>query len=342
MALTRSSSTSALCTLLVLLLPALAAAQTGYGRFPCTLVNGDGTYSPNQAACTSPTPTGSEAGPNAGQGEGYTPVGSICTQEVETGAYFCGIAGAACTTNANCDNGNCVGGTCQGGFFQAYCLDGGFSPTASNTCGGIGAFCQDSQAARGLSFEDAQPVFNAFCASGYCNSNTGNCDNPAPLYGDCSRDPRNACGPGAVCDPTSFVCVATQPATTTTQAPSTTTTTTTTQAPTTAPPASGTPFTVSGAVSTTRAIAAPVPVSCGSSQAYSNCIAGARTVAACCTAGLASCQAIYDANLQNCDTIGQASYPCSSTTAADVEECCQTVFTAYFGAGGGEGSGCPV
>lgn len=33
-----------------------------------------------------------------------------CAQELESGAYFCGIAGATCTTNSNCDGGPCVDG----------------------------------------------------------------------------------------------------------------------------------------------------------------------------------------------------------------------------------------
>ena len=52
--------------------------------------------------------TGNAAGT---QGDGVKPTGAECVLQVETGAYYCGLAGAECTTSANCDNGHCVEGT---------------------------------------------------------------------------------------------------------------------------------------------------------------------------------------------------------------------------------------
>lgn len=111
----------------------LAAAQAngiyGYGRFPCTQINGDGTFSAgasrrvlrraqdytltmlrratDQSQCN-----GLVAPPNPGFGQGSTPapVNSVCTIEAATGGYYCGIAGAQCTDDSNCDNGVCTDG----------------------------------------------------------------------------------------------------------------------------------------------------------------------------------------------------------------------------------------
>ncbi|GAA6041822.1 hypothetical protein JCM8097_007181 [Rhodosporidiobolus ruineniae] len=199
----------------------LAAAQTatatGYGRFPCTLVNGDGSFSPNQALCAddvliAPGADSTDAG--VGQGDRVSPTNSQCVQELESGAYFCGIAGATCTTAANCDNGPCTNGVCQGGFSQQcagddtlcsgflYCLASDLT-VVGNTCGGVGAFCQDAVSVDpSFTAAQAQPIFNQFCTTGYCNGGTGNCDNYVALGGDCSIDPDFGCGPNAYCDQT--------------------------------------------------------------------------------------------------------------------------------------------
>lgn len=208
-------------------LAGLVAAQTGYGRFPCTIVNGDKTFSPDPTQCANSALNAPGAQDNSleTQGDRVNPVDPVCQIETETGAYFCGIAGATCTTDENCDNGLCVGGKCQGGFLQGcagvdsncsgflYCLSGTFEQTASNSCGALGAFCQD--ATRGdVTFSDAEnyAIFNQFCSTGYCNYGTGNCDNHGTTVGaDCSSDPEFYCtetstGQALTCDTTSNTC----------------------------------------------------------------------------------------------------------------------------------------
>ncbi|GAA5910768.1 hypothetical protein JCM6882_002073 [Rhodosporidiobolus microsporus] len=333
-------------TLLLSILPALVAAQApqdrGPGRFPCTIVNGDGTFSPNQIACSdSDLIAPGDNDPNAfTQGDQPSPVGSQCVLAPEFGTYFCGWAGAACTSDANCDNGICAGGTCQGAFSQGcagddnnclgylYCTDAQAYPTVSNTCGGIGSFCQDARAAD--PFGDpavAQATYNSYCASGYCNFGTGMCAVAGQLGDDCSSDPQFGCANGLVCDLQQGVCTAFGPAEPTPPA-----TTTTSTGPT------STPFTASGAVTTTRVIAAPVSVTCSNSAVANSCRDGAARARSCCTAGTTVCQEIYNANLANCNSVAAGYYPCTSTSAADMEECCSSVFTAYFGAGTNSGN----
>ncbi|GAA5875999.1 hypothetical protein JCM1840_006242 [Sporobolomyces johnsonii] len=208
-------------------LAGLAAAQTGYGRFPCTIVNGDGTFSPDQTQCADSalvTPGADENGTGA-QGDRPNPTNAVCTEETATGAYFCGIAGATCTTAANCDNGPCVDGICQGGFNQdcanddlncsgyLYCIGGDYSTTAADTCGAVGSFCQDyTQGSSDFTDAENEAVFNQFCASGYCNFGTGNCDTHGTTVGvDCSSDPEFYCtqtstGAALTCDSTSYTC----------------------------------------------------------------------------------------------------------------------------------------
>ncbi|GAA6058790.1 hypothetical protein JCM10212_001906 [Sporobolomyces blumeae] len=209
----------------LLSLASIAAAQSGYGRFPCTVVNGDGTFSPQQSQCTNLVNPGSNEEGTGNQGDRTTPINPVCAKETETGAYFCGIAGATCTSSDNCDNGPCVGGICQGGFGQAcagddnncsgflYCQSGDFTTTASDSCGSIGSFCQDTTQGS-MDFTDAQnyAIYNMFCSSGYCNYGTGNCDVHATAVGaDCSSDPEFACtttstGQALTCDQTTFTC----------------------------------------------------------------------------------------------------------------------------------------
>ncbi|BGP20097.1 hypothetical protein JCM10213_002652 [Rhodosporidiobolus nylandii] len=213
---------SALALSSVAALASVVAAQTGYGRFPCTVVNNDGSYSPNQQLCEPGyiTAPGTGAGNDAGvQGDGVTPTNSVCTMETESGAYFCGIAGAACSSASNCDNGHCVDGTCQGGFEQScsgddtnclgylYCTNGDYSVTDADTCGGLNSYCQDPDAADlSISEGEAQAVFAQFCSSGYCNGGTASCDVKRTLGGDCSLDPAYQCATGYTCDTASYTC----------------------------------------------------------------------------------------------------------------------------------------
>ncbi|GAA6034871.1 hypothetical protein JCM8097_009341 [Rhodosporidiobolus ruineniae] len=207
-------------------------AQTvpaGYGRFPCTIVNGDGTFSPDPSQCAAGnlvapgTGTGNQDG---NQGDGVLPTTPACQQEPTTGAYYCGIQGAACTTSANCDNGACINGACTGGLNAGcfgndanclgflYCNDPDFNPTAAGTCGGIGSFCQDyTQGIPGAPDATNYAIFNQFCASGYCNTQTGACDNHVLAVGaSCATDPNFACtvdattGQALTCDPVSLTC----------------------------------------------------------------------------------------------------------------------------------------
>jgi hypothetical protein len=97
-------------------LASTALAQVGYGRFPCTTVNGDGTFSADPSKCVGAAliaPGSDTTNTEGNQGDGATPTNPLCVMEVKTGAYFCGLAGSACTTSANCDNGVCKLGTCQ-------------------------------------------------------------------------------------------------------------------------------------------------------------------------------------------------------------------------------------
>ncbi|BGP43514.1 hypothetical protein JCM10450v2_007680 [Rhodotorula kratochvilovae] len=207
-------------------LATLAAAQTipsGYGRFPCSVVASDGSISGDASLCadgalSAPgTNTGNEEGT---QGDGVNPTGAECVLERESGAYFCGIAGAACSSDANCDNGHCVNSQCQGGFAQScsqddanclgylYCLSSSYEPTASNTCGGIGAFCNDyASAPLDLSADEAEAIFNSFCESGYCNFASASCDVRKQLGESCAEDPDYACAAGLTCSTTDRVCV---------------------------------------------------------------------------------------------------------------------------------------
>ncbi|GAA5939869.1 uncharacterized protein JCM15063_004330 [Sporobolomyces koalae] len=208
-------------------LAGLVAAQKGYGRFPCTIVNGDGTFSPDSTQCAPDrlVNPGADNDDTGNQGDRTTPTDPVCTKEIETGAYFCGIAGATCSTSANCDNGVCVDGVCQGGFTQGcastdsncsgflYCLSGEFATTASDTCGGLGAFCQDATQGS-TTFTDAQnyAIFNQFCSSGYCSFGNGMCDTHATTVGaDCSSDPEFKCtqtstGQALTCDKSTLTC----------------------------------------------------------------------------------------------------------------------------------------
>ncbi|GAA6050916.1 hypothetical protein JCM3770_002536 [Rhodotorula araucariae] len=200
----------ALASLASLATVGFAQIPTGYGRFPCTLVNGDGTFSADQNQCADDlllNPAG-EPSPDVGiQGAEPNPTGAECVREEETGGFFCGIAGAKCTSDDNCDNGSCdlASGLCQGGFLQdcggvdsgcsgfLYCT----SPdtTVTYTCGAVGAFCSDPYSApEDASADEAGAIWDQFCQSGYCSAADGACGNRLNEAGaDCSEDPR-ACG----------------------------------------------------------------------------------------------------------------------------------------------------
>ncbi|GAA5965984.1 hypothetical protein JCM8115_004786 [Rhodotorula mucilaginosa] len=194
---------------------AFAAGVNGYGRFPCTQVNGDGSFSPlpnNPCANLQPIAGGSYDGFDGGNRP--APTGAQCVQQAETGAYFCGIAGAACTTDSNCDNGVCSGGVCTGGFDEScggdnancegflFCTNGDFPPatTASNTCGGVGSYCQSaySPASSSSNATDANLIYNQYCASSYCSLFDGVCKNRLGRGVNCENDPYG-CDDGLEC-----------------------------------------------------------------------------------------------------------------------------------------------
>lgn len=136
------------------------------------------------SALVNPDPTGAYLGMY--RGSNPNPTNSQCVQEPETGGYYCGIAGAACSSVTNCDNGVCVDGKCQGGLGydcagaqgrgdDSNCL--GFLyctsltlQTASNRCGGEGAFCQDWSALdlAGQNATLVNEITGNFCESGAC------------------------------------------------------------------------------------------------------------------------------------------------------------------------------
>ncbi|GAA5820806.1 hypothetical protein JCM3770_001002 [Rhodotorula araucariae] len=200
-------------------LASLAAAQIGtpygYGRFPCYTQAADGSFTPNPAACDNlefTIPEDDAAGLTT-QAFRPIPLNSACTLEVRSGAYFCGIAGAACSSSEQCDGGPCSAGFCQGGFNQGCggsdagcsgfltCTDSIGAVVPSGTCGSIGTFCQDPYAlgdirnSVDISPEEAQPIFDAFCASGYCAFANAVCaERVSEVGGSCATDPMFGCG----------------------------------------------------------------------------------------------------------------------------------------------------
>ncbi|KAK4331753.1 hypothetical protein RTBOTA2_001211 [Rhodotorula toruloides] len=151
-------------------LASVAAAQsiTGYGRFSCTTLVG-GVPTPDQSLCTGLVSPGTGL-PGGAQGDSPAPVGATCSLEIETGNYFCGIAGAPCTASTQCDNGFCSS-------------TGGDYTVGSST----------------LTDAQNEALFNQFCQSGYCGFLTGNCETHALLGQDCSFDPEFACATGLTC-----------------------------------------------------------------------------------------------------------------------------------------------
>lgn len=133
-------------------------------------------------ALVNPDPTGAYLG--SYRGSNPNPTDAQCVQQPETGGYYCGIAGAACSSVRNCDNGVCVDGQCQGslgyecagsfgqgddsnclGFLYCTSID---LQTASNRCGGPGAFCQDWSALdlAGQNGTLVNEITGHFCESG--------------------------------------------------------------------------------------------------------------------------------------------------------------------------------
>jgi hypothetical protein len=61
--------------------------------FPCTNVNGDGTFSADDTKCLSGAliaPGADTTNTEGNQGDGVTPTDPVCSIEAATGAYFCG------------------------------------------------------------------------------------------------------------------------------------------------------------------------------------------------------------------------------------------------------------
>ncbi|TNY22368.1 antifreeze glycopeptide AFGP poly protein [Rhodotorula diobovata] len=212
-------------------LAAIALAQSevpipaGYGRFPCSLRNDDGTLSadPNQCLDGALLPPGS-ADDSGLQGDGATPTGAQCVQAYPDGPYFCGIAGAECATDDNCDNGACVDGACTGGLsanceVDSECLGYLYCTTPETdtvgTCGGEGTFCTDPYAGNpDGTAADNFDVYNSYCSTGFCSVAAGGlCTNfVTQVDADCSFDPDFACtadtetGRPLVCNPDTLTC----------------------------------------------------------------------------------------------------------------------------------------
>ncbi|GAA6022893.1 hypothetical protein JCM10207_006853 [Rhodosporidiobolus poonsookiae] len=77
-------------------------------------------------------------------------------------------------------------------------------------------------------------------------------------------------------------------------------------------------------------------VTCEESAVYTSCKAGSDDTRACCNGGT-TCDAEAAAAADNCLTVARMSIPCVSKSLFDVEQCCSTWFSAYFGNGD---SGC--
>ncbi|KAM0788515.1 hypothetical protein ACM66B_001644 [Microbotryomycetes sp. NB124-2] len=157
--------------------PRLATALSdGYGRFPCSKTLQDGTLAADPSLCAGDRlvapgrATGREMN---NQGDGVNPTNAECVADSDTGAFFCGIAGARCESDTNCDNGKCVDGLCAGGLgyecngSDTSCLGYLYCNAAlfdkGVTCGGVGAFCQDyTQGSAKFTDEENYATFNQF------------------------------------------------------------------------------------------------------------------------------------------------------------------------------------
>ncbi|BGP14336.1 hypothetical protein JCM10213_004464 [Rhodosporidiobolus nylandii] len=204
-------------------LSSVALAQSGYGRFPCTVFNGDGTFSADQTQCANDAlvvPGTGEGTPGLdSQGDLPAPTDPQCVIDSSSGAYFCGIAGATCQSDDNCDNGQCLDGVCSGGFATTcngvdanclgnlYCTDLFGGETATDTCGGVGTYCQDyTQGNVDLMPAENQAIFNNFCATGYCSYAQGVCDIHGGLGDSCASDPEFFCSAGLQCNTETQIC----------------------------------------------------------------------------------------------------------------------------------------
>ncbi|GAA5869605.1 hypothetical protein JCM8547_005084 [Rhodosporidiobolus lusitaniae] len=109
------------------------------------------------------------------QSDSSAPVGAVCV--AAAGGWFCGAKGATCTSNIQCDNGRCQNGIYVGAFGDTcsidtdclgyiFCLDAGFAPTVSGTCGSLGF-------PTGLTNQQTLDRFGHACESGYCASEAG-------------------------------------------------------------------------------------------------------------------------------------------------------------------------
>ncbi|GAA5913333.1 hypothetical protein JCM8208_005212 [Rhodotorula glutinis] len=164
---------------LAALLFAVASAQSG--RFPC------GTSSPEQKRCDA------LSHPTSRRGAGLVPVDAECVQAGSAG-YFCGWAGAKCTSDTQCDFGRCSSidgdeGVCVGGLGDP--CDGpdgpddslcggnlGCQPDALQgraTCGGEGADCSFFG-----SYQSGSKPNHGACSSGLCSPTSLTCESDLP------------------------------------------------------------------------------------------------------------------------------------------------------------------
>ncbi|GAA5906017.1 hypothetical protein JCM5296_005683 [Sporobolomyces johnsonii] len=168
------------------LLVAVASARPG--RFPC------GTVEPNQRVCDL------LSHPTARRSIGV-PVDSECV-EADGAGFFCGWAGASCSSDSQCDFGHCSGdsksaGVCMGrlgdscegpeGIDDSLCAGNvGCQPPEEGipgqaVCGGAGAVCSFE----GIYQATSKPNHDA-CVSKQCDPSTLTCTAPpSPLL---SRD----------------------------------------------------------------------------------------------------------------------------------------------------------
>ncbi|KAM0789648.1 hypothetical protein ACM66B_000450 [Microbotryomycetes sp. NB124-2] len=116
------------------------------------------------------------------------PVDSECVQDSTTRKYFCGYAGARCTSDSQCDFGKCSGnserpGQCLGGLGDpcegvegaddSLCLGNlgcSLSKYGSPVCGGLGSECLYTG-----DYVPGDTPNNAACVSGFCDKRTLRC-----------------------------------------------------------------------------------------------------------------------------------------------------------------------
>ncbi|GAA6002417.1 hypothetical protein JCM10207_001109 [Rhodosporidiobolus poonsookiae] len=105
---------------------------------------------------------------------------------------------------------------------------------------------------------------------------------------------------------------------------------------TTPPPSTTTPppiaqptvFKIAGSVTTTKVLVAPTAINCSTTRVLYDCISGSQRARTCCTAPSSTCDAIFMAAIQNCNNVAYGSYSCEA--GADREDCCRSIFAAYF------------